>query len=128
MITSFAVREIGACESLTSFFFQAEDGIRDADVTGVQTCALPISPRDDAGGGRHRLRARRRPLLSADRQGGAHRTAARADSGDQEPAREHRGRSRPRGGRGSGWPDVLAPFGPPKATPEARFETSGHVA
>src|SRR3989442_11833804 len=28
------------------FFFQAEDGIRDADVTGVQTCALPISNRD----------------------------------------------------------------------------------
>src|SRR6266540_870480 len=26
------------------FFFQAEDGIRDRDVTGVQTCALPISP------------------------------------------------------------------------------------
>src|SRR5690554_5689621 len=24
------------------FFFQAEEGIRDADVTGVQTCALPI--------------------------------------------------------------------------------------
>src|SRR6266498_371779 len=29
---------------LGRFFFQAEDGIRDADVTGVQTCALPISP------------------------------------------------------------------------------------
>src|SRR3989442_2329673 len=28
---------------VTFFFFQAEDGIRDADVTGVQTCALPIS-------------------------------------------------------------------------------------
>src|SRR5690606_39370944 len=28
-----------------SFFFQAEDGIRDFHVTGVQTCALPISPR-----------------------------------------------------------------------------------
>src|SRR6266498_4637888 len=27
---------------LNFFFFQAEDGIRDADVTGVQTCALPI--------------------------------------------------------------------------------------
>src|SRR6266403_5606818 len=27
------------------FFFQAEDGIRDLYVTGVQTCALPISPR-----------------------------------------------------------------------------------
>src|SRR5438309_12112931 len=26
------------------FFFQAEDGIRDGTVTGVQTCALPISP------------------------------------------------------------------------------------
>src|SRR5438876_7733650 len=25
------------------FFFQAEDGIRDGRVTGVQTCALPIS-------------------------------------------------------------------------------------
>src|SRR6266498_1700698 len=29
---------------LRGFFFQAEDGIRDADVTGVQTCALPIWP------------------------------------------------------------------------------------
>src|SRR5690554_7083805 len=26
----------------STFFFQPEDGIRDADVTGVQTCALPI--------------------------------------------------------------------------------------
>src|SRR5690606_39586724 len=26
------------------FFFQAEDGIRDFHVTGVQTCALPIFP------------------------------------------------------------------------------------
>src|SRR6267143_3194887 len=26
------------------FFFQAEDGIRDGTVTGVQTCALPIWP------------------------------------------------------------------------------------
>src|SRR6266540_2513206 len=37
------------------FFFHAEDGIRDRDVTGVQTCALPIS----GGGARPR---RRRPL------------------------------------------------------------------
>src|SRR5207245_8594346 len=44
------------------FFFQAEDGIRDATVTGVQTCALPIS----AG--------RRRPELLARR--GEHRGAA----------------------------------------------------
>src|SRR5256886_5864839 len=30
--------------SLTVLFFQAEDGIRDLTVTGVQTCALPILP------------------------------------------------------------------------------------
>src|SRR5207302_10586414 len=30
------------------FFFQAEDGIRDFHVTGVQTCALPISDGGDA--------------------------------------------------------------------------------
>src|SRR5258708_33288119 len=30
------------CFSLLFFFFQAEDGIRDDLVTGVQTCALPI--------------------------------------------------------------------------------------
>src|SRR6266498_4765641 len=33
---------------MSFFFFQAEDGIRDADVTGVQTCALPISSRSAA--------------------------------------------------------------------------------
>src|SRR5699024_11817594 len=38
---------IGVCEyilfmCLFFFFFQAEDGIRDRNVTGVQTCALPI--------------------------------------------------------------------------------------
>src|SRR5256886_6926755 len=31
------------------FFFQAEDGIRDLTVTGVQTCALPISGGGDRG-------------------------------------------------------------------------------
>src|SRR6267378_6037178 len=31
-----------AAEMFRSFFFQAEDGIRDLYVTGVQTCALPI--------------------------------------------------------------------------------------
>src|SRR5262249_41030978 len=35
-----SVRRVG-------FFFQAEDGIRDWSVTGVQTCALPISGRTD---------------------------------------------------------------------------------
>src|SRR5947208_16811012 len=31
------------CSAIYFFFFQAEDGIRDDLVTGVQTCALPIS-------------------------------------------------------------------------------------
>src|SRR5260370_3807910 len=34
---------------MACFFFQAEDGIRDSSVTGVQTCALPIYPRDIPG-------------------------------------------------------------------------------
>src|SRR5687768_17678555 len=41
-----------AGEMLTGFFFQAEDGIRDVAVTGVQTCALPLlleTPQDAAG-------------------------------------------------------------------------------
>ena len=32
------------CYLFFFFFFQAEDGIRDYKVTGVQTCALPIWP------------------------------------------------------------------------------------
>src|SRR5206468_5722390 len=39
------------------FFFQAEDGIRDLIVTGVQTCALPISERWDENGSRYRATA-----------------------------------------------------------------------
>src|SRR2546430_7331873 len=33
----------GVGDGCVLFFFQAEDGIRDLTVTGVQTCALPIS-------------------------------------------------------------------------------------
>src|SRR3712207_7033849 len=33
------------CFLISFFFFQAEDGIRDIGVTGVQTCALPIFTR-----------------------------------------------------------------------------------
>src|SRR5437867_11672930 len=44
------------------FFFQAEDGIRDRTVTGVQTCALPISPE------REELEVGDRPVEPAPRQ------------------------------------------------------------
>src|SRR5256886_17486214 len=40
---------------LISFFFQAEDGIRDLTVTGVQTCALPISRASPTGSITRRL-------------------------------------------------------------------------
>src|SRR5256886_12161684 len=36
---------LGGQHHIVIFFFQAEDGIRDLTVTGVQTCALPIYPR-----------------------------------------------------------------------------------
>src|SRR5256886_8493520 len=37
-------RRLTVWNAYVFFFFQAEDGIRDLTVTGVQTCALPISP------------------------------------------------------------------------------------
>src|SRR5256886_5536005 len=43
------------------FFFQAEDGIRDLTVTGVQTCALPISCAPSSRPTRSFTRTRRRP-------------------------------------------------------------------
>src|SRR5256885_12754313 len=70
------------------FFFQAEDGIRDYKVTGVQTCALPISAARrcepargcpcGAGGGRkpHQRRARRARILQPVYRARARGTAA----------------------------------------------------
>src|SRR2546430_3418056 len=43
MADVFIDKVIQARTHRASFFFQAEDGIRDLTVTGVQTCALPIS-------------------------------------------------------------------------------------
>src|SRR2546426_729701 len=65
------------------FFFQAEDGIRDYKVTGVQTCALPIwgVTRDCRARERgHRLRSRAAPLRTA----GSPRAAAVLGRGDAE--------------------------------------------
>src|SRR2546430_6259966 len=55
------------CVGAFFFFFQAEDGIRDLTVTGVQTCALPIS----AGQGGARVRSPNQG--SADQTGGRRR-------------------------------------------------------
>src|SRR5437867_10121330 len=66
--------------NFTIFFFQAEDGIRDRTVTGVQTCALPILAGCDLGNvraGDPRARAlprnrsqERRPRRSEERRVG----------------------------------------------------------
>src|SRR6266540_3382831 len=68
------------------FFFQAEDGIRDRDVTGVQTCALPISG-EGLGGvrGREAARPPRRRGLGEGR-GRVAREAARFPGGGVLPA------------------------------------------
>src|SRR2546422_6965995 len=52
------------------FFFQAEDGIRDVAVTGVQTCALPISVRSGTRRSTERVDRRRQriPPLHRDDQ------------------------------------------------------------
>src|SRR2546427_7182927 len=42
-MSRFSNYQAGIC-CCVFFFFQAEDGIRDLTVTGVQTCALPILP------------------------------------------------------------------------------------
>src|SRR2546429_7237442 len=50
------------------FFFQAEDGIRDVAVTGVQTCALPIShPLAEEGPVYHRPIARPAPRVESEK-------------------------------------------------------------
>src|SRR5947208_16987765 len=72
------------------FFFQAEDGIRDDLVTGVQTCALPISE----GGRRHH----RREVL----RGPVGERIGAGLQGDQRRSEERRvGKEC----RSRGWPD-----------------------
>src|SRR5256885_6803646 len=59
--------------SVIFFFFQAEDGIRDYKVTGVQTCALPISAADPGVAAAELRRPRSGVLPSHDARLGADR-------------------------------------------------------
>src|SRR2546422_9575409 len=75
------------------FFFQAEDGIRDVAVTGVQTCALPIAP----------------PLREAGVGGAAGRDAVLHPGGDVrgDRARDVKGAMIPEAWRGRGGVGVV---------------------
>src|SRR5437762_1377876 len=53
-------------EILLVFFFQAEDGIRDTSVTGVQTCALPILPAISTGNTVIAIPSEKYPLIAGD--------------------------------------------------------------
>src|SRR5207249_3340972 len=85
------------------FFFQAEDGIRDRNVTGVQTCSLPI------------YRELARELPSDRRRGYGDRSAARERARDPEHVRY----SRPRGGRG--WTRATRRSRGPRSDRESRW-------
>src|SRR2546426_10828642 len=61
------------------FFFQAEDGIRDYKVTGVQTCALPISPLGSRPGGRRARAGGRGPRDHRGRRAGGRRVRRRSE-------------------------------------------------
>src|SRR2546429_1299797 len=80
---------------LSCFFFQAEDGIRDVAVTGVQTCALPISREADldeghAEPGRDPGRALNGGFVARVPQRGAHRPRRPDDLSDRrEYVRSH---------------------------------------
>src|SRR5258707_5653039 len=55
-LSSAGIYHSRSCSHFIFFFFQAEDGIRDIGVTGVQTCALPILGKITADTGRDAAR------------------------------------------------------------------------
>src|SRR2546429_2348797 len=92
---------------MSFFFFQAEDGIRDVAVTGVQTCALPIS----AGRRRqpHRADQRHRLLLrrETDRPGAESACPLAAEKPRQQRLLRSEERRVGEEGRSRGSPDHL---------------------
>src|SRR2546430_11574511 len=106
---------------LIFFFFQAEDGIRDLTVTGVQTCALPISCRPCAGPPRlDPLRADRaaRPLPTSSLRLAEHSPAPKSFPGPRSVAGRHPETGRYPEPAGSVESLVLQTFSQPFVPPE----------
>src|SRR5256884_4196566 len=80
--------------SIVFFFFQAEDGIRDVAVTGVQTCALPICA-DEPGGYAGRTRGATQE---------SQWSGSRSDEADASPGSRERG-AKPERGSGT-FPEI----------------------
>src|SRR5438270_13752776 len=74
------------------FFFQAEDGIRDLTVTGVQTCALPISCAGSGSGDPQRKRPRRAAAMNIPAAVRTLATAIAARSEERRVGKECRSR------------------------------------
>src|SRR5256886_9585983 len=119
-----------------AFFFQAEDGIRDLTVTGVQTCALPIS----GGAVQHATPHLEAPVFHGTAPGRGVHGAADEPAGRvhrppprrRGPRREPRQRKRARGGTRfpaggapgpgeGGRPTLPDPHAQPIATPPSRL-------
>src|SRR5687767_7417430 len=86
---SYVVIETGLSPLKLYFFFQAEDGIRDKLVTGVQTCALPISADQE-----QLVRGALLPMAAGVRSGDAGDHPAPAERARRWPLRAHRRHAR----------------------------------
>src|SRR2546429_6041276 len=74
---SAGVSASSSSDIIRRFFFQAEDGIRDVAVTGVQTCALPIFLHETTPAPQDKLGENR--FFAAREGGGSHRLIQEGD-------------------------------------------------
>src|SRR5256886_17483670 len=100
-------------------FFQAEDGIRDLTVTGVQTCALPICARRSRGARRDRRRGALRGEPDPRPRGAPRLSRARRalHARRVHPDGDSRGVARRRAARGTVPPRDTPPPPPPRRAP-----------
>src|SRR5690606_40554907 len=109
------------------FFFQAEDGIRDFHVTGVQTCALPISGGVSAAAINCPSATTSRPQTTTTLVPCAGLSSSRARLGDSTPV-EPRYRRASVEGEQCSWSRITASVSPAVASRSTSSAPSAHVA